>query len=254
MQKPLPTLILTTCVGLALTCATGAFAQMNTPAISPTVAPDMTPNMQSDTNRDTSSTGVSGASMTPGTTSSAYSDTGTNSNTGATTSTSFVLGSKIMGTQVKNQQNESLGTISNLVINPETGHIRYAVISTGGKKVTVPWNALQAAPHATSGTAPHFTINTTKEKLAQAPKFDANNLSNLSNRAAEEPIFTYYDIVWFPDVLSSDEQNARKGGSTAGSMGMSGTSAEPSTTPSEGATMTPMSSVSPMMSPSPSPR
>ncbi len=186
---------------IALGAATSAFAQMSTPALTPTVAPDMTPNLNNNTNTSTS--------------------TDTNSNTGS--NQGFVLGSKLMGTQVKNEQNEKLGTISNVVVNPETGHIRYAVIDANGRKVTVPWNALNAAPHATSGQAPHFTLNTTKDKLAKAPKFNPNDLSNLSNRTAEEPIFTYYDIIWFPDVFSSGEQNARSGqGTTSGTM--SGTS------------------------------
>ena len=214
-RSQLRTFLIVLGASIALGAATSAFAQMSTPALTPTVAPDMTPNLNNNSNTSTSTS------------------TDTNATTGS--NQGFVLGSKLMGTQVKNERNEKLGTISNVVVNPETGHIRYAVIDAHGRKVTVPWNALNAAPHATSGQAPHFTLNTTKDKLAKAPKFNPNDLSNLSNRTAEEPIFTYYDIIWFPDVLSSGEQNARSGqGTTSGTM--SGTSPPPSVTPYGGTT------------------
>ena len=143
-----------------------------------------------------------------------------NSSTSATTNpnehrTALVLGTKLVGMGVRNEQDENLGTLSNIVVNPETGHIRYAVINTNGRKVTVPWDALREASHAGTGQTPHFVLNTTKEKLANAPAFNPNDMSNLSNRTAEEPIFTYYDIVWFPDVLSAAEEHAHNGQSAS---------------------------------------
>ncbi len=238
MYKPTQTrtLLVQLCVSLALTVTSGAVAQVSTPSLSPTAAPDMTPNLNSNTN-------------TGSTTSSANANNGTAANSG------FVLGSKLMGIQVRYEQNQTLGTISNLVVNPDTGHIRYVVIDVNGRKVTVPWNALNAAPHATSGQAPHFTLNTTKEKLSKAPKFNPSDLSNLSNRTAEEPIFTYYDIIWFPDVLSGDEQNARNASSGSGMASSSpaapsvtpygGTSPNPMTAPAAGSSITPFPTAGP---------
>ena len=162
---------------------------------------------------------------------------GMNSSTSAGNSEGFVLDSKIMGTHLKNQQKEDLGTISNLVINPETGHIRYAVVSTGGKKVVIPWSAI-SAESTMSGTTPNLIANVSRDKLSDAPKFDPNNLKDLYNRTTEEPIFTYYEMVWFPDVSSADEQKARSGGRSSGSSSSSETTnmtpgavATPSSTP-----------------------
>ena len=151
--------------------------------------------------------------MNPGGMSSA---SGMNSSTSTGNSEGFVLDSKIVGAHLKNQQKEDLGTISNLVINPETGHIRYAVVSTGGKKVVIPWSAISAA-NTMSGTTPNLTANVSRDKLSDAPKFDPNNLKDLYNRTTEEPIFTYYEMVWFPDVSSADEEKARSGGRSSGS-------------------------------------
>ncbi|MEO6872369.1 MAG: PRC-barrel domain-containing protein [Chthoniobacterales bacterium] len=161
----------------------------------------------------------------------------------------FVLGSKIMGCHVKSQQGEDLGTISNIVVNTNTGHIRYAVLSTGSKKVTVPWNALNPAPHATNGQAPHFVLNSSKQKLANAPKFNPNDLSNLSNRTMEEPIFTYYDIIWFPDTLTSEEVNSRSGQEGGNSSASPSPSTTPMTESTYGTSPTATASPSPSVSP-----
>ncbi|MEO8440172.1 MAG: hypothetical protein ABI540_08125 [Spartobacteria bacterium] len=92
--------------------------------------------------------------------------------------------------------------------NSDTGHIRHAVFNTSDKKVSVPWSAL-IAKNTESGQTPHFAANTTKQKMANATKFDSNNISNLSNRTAEEPILTCYELIWFPDIQTPDEQTLR---------------------------------------------
>ncbi|MGI8957961.1 MAG: PRC-barrel domain-containing protein [Chthoniobacterales bacterium] len=172
-------------------------------------------------------TSSSSPDMTPAT----GSMTGSSSSSMTGDNTNLMLGSKIMNCHVKNQQGEELGTISNLVVNPNTGHIRYVVVSSSGKKVAVPWNAL-TAKNTENGQTPHFVVNTTKQKMAGAPKFDPNNLSSLSNRTAEEPIFTYYELIWFPDVQSPEEQKAS--GSSTSSTG--GSSPYATATPSGGTT------------------
>ena len=85
-----------------------------------------------------------------------------------------------MGSHLKNQQNEDLGTISNIVVNPQTGHIRYAVVNANGKKVTLPWSAINAQNNSGSDT-PTLTANVTKDKLSNAPKFDSDNMQNLQS-------------------------------------------------------------------------
>jgi len=120
----------------------------------------------------------------------------------------FVMGSKIAGSHVKDTQGADLGTISDVVVNPDTGHIRFAVLNTGGNSVAVPWNALNVETMA-KGEAPKFVLNTTKAKLEKAPKFEQSKLTQMFDRTMEEPVFTYYDIIWFPDVLTPDEQSAK---------------------------------------------
>ena len=144
------------------------------------------------------------------------------------------MGSKIAGCHVKNKQDADLGAISDVIVNPETGHIRFAVVNAGGKSVTIPWSALNV--ETMSGRqAPKFVLDTTEAKLKSAPAFDASKLSQLYNRTMEEPMFTFYDIIWFPDVLTPDEQTAKDKSQSGGSTSP-GASPHATSTPTSSAT------------------
>lgn len=154
----------------------------------------------------------------------------------------FLLSSKITGSHVKNLQNEDIGTIDNLIVNPETGRLRFAVLSVGGflgigdTNVVVPWTALNFETTSIGGN-PAYVLNTTKDKLKSAPRFDSAKLTDLYNRTTAEPIFTFYDIIWFPDVPTTEEKSAKaKNKSAAGK-----TSPSPSATPAASATASPHS-------------
>jgi PRC-barrel domain len=126
----------------------------------------------------------------------------------------FLLSSNVTGNHVKNLQHEDLGTIKNLILNPLTGRVRFAVLSVGGylgigeTDVVVPWAALDVETPST-GEHPSYVLDTTKDKLKDAPRFDPAKLTDLYDRATAEPIFTYYDIIWFPDVETSAEKSAK---------------------------------------------
>ena len=57
--------------------------------------------------------------------------------------------SETLGLRVENPQGEHLGKIEDIVFNPSTGHIRYAVLSFGGvlgvgeKWFAIPWKHLR---------------------------------------------------------------------------------------------------------------
>lgn len=130
------------------------------------------------------------------------------SSAGGTLYQGFVMGSKIAGSPVQDSKGDNLGKISDVVVNPGTGHIRFAVVSTGSHSVAIPWSAFNVQS-TTQGSAPKFVANTTKAKLENAPKFDHSKLTQMFDRTMEEPVFTYYDLIWFPDVLTPDEQSSK---------------------------------------------
>ena len=115
----------------------------------------------------------------------------------------FLLGTKIVGSHIDNMQKQDIGTIDDLVVNPDTGRVRFAVLDVGGflgidsVKVVVPWGAVSLKK---AGDAPSYMIDATKDRLEKAPKFDASKLSDLYTTATAQPIFDYYSITFFEDV------------------------------------------------------
>ena len=115
----------------------------------------------------------------------------------------FLLGTKIAGSSIKNLQNQNIGTIKDLVVNPDTDRVRFAVLSVGGflglgdTEVVVPWGAI-ALEKNKPGDAPSYVIDATKDRLEKAPKFDSSKMNDLY--AASRPIFDYYSVTFFEDV------------------------------------------------------
>ncbi|UZR29804.1 PRC-barrel domain-containing protein [Methylococcus mesophilus] len=91
--------------------------------------------------------------------------------------------SKIIGTQVKNPNGENLGDIKELVLDPESGQVVYAVVSFGGvfgmgnKLFAIPWNALNW-----TRDKKYYVLDLDKETLKKAPGFDKKHWPDSSNK------------------------------------------------------------------------
>lgn len=107
--------------------------------------------------------------------------------------------SDILGMKVTNPQDENLGEIENLTIEPGSGRIRYAVVGVGGflgmgeTNVVVPYSALRY-DHAAS----KMNLDITKDRLKNAPRYDKKNPQNFNDRAWGEQTHRYYaqDPYW----------------------------------------------------------
>ena len=81
--------------------------------------------------------------------------------------------STFIGSSVENTKGESLGTISDLVLDPEAGSIKYAALSyggvlgLGGKLFAVSWDALTLQPDGKT-----FLLNVDQALLETTPGFD----------------------------------------------------------------------------------
>jgi hypothetical protein len=123
----------------------------------------------------------------------------------------LLLGTKIVGSKVLDPQKQDIGTIDDLVVNPDTGRVRFAVLGVDGvsEKVVVPWGAI-ALEKNKPGEAPTYLVNAKKDKLEKAPKFNADKLSELYAQSTAQPIFDYYEIVYFDDVVPAGKTNGAK--------------------------------------------
>jgi sporulation protein YlmC with PRC-barrel domain len=108
--------------------------------------------------------------------------------------------SKLIGTDVENPQGEKLGDIEDIVLDPDTGRIAYAVLSFGGflglgeKHFAVPWAAF--TPKAGTTTAvDKFVLNVDKERLKNAPGFEKSNWPNMADRRWAEQVYGFYNVT-----------------------------------------------------------
>jgi sporulation protein YlmC with PRC-barrel domain len=110
-------------------------------------------------------------------------------------------GSKLIGADVENAQGEDLGDIVDIVIDPQTGRMQYAVLSFGGflglgeKYFAIPWEALKREPGQRMGDTERYVLNMDKERLKNAPGFDKNNWPNMADRGWAKTVYTFYDVT-----------------------------------------------------------
>jgi len=106
--------------------------------------------------------------------------------------------SKVAGTDIKNRNKEDLGEVQDLVIDPETGDIRYAVISFGGvmglgdKLFAVPFDLLEAPEVKAGDDLAFFTLDIDKSRMENAPGFDRAKWPDLNEQAWCAEIDKFY--------------------------------------------------------------
>ena len=105
--------------------------------------------------------------------------------------------SKINGTNVKNMKGENMGGIKDLVIDPESGRVVYAVVSFGGilglgnKLFAIPWSVLHW-----NRDKEYYVLDLDKETLKNAPGFDKKHWPDSSNKweLQREQINQFYHV------------------------------------------------------------
>jgi sporulation protein YlmC with PRC-barrel domain len=103
----------------------------------------------------------------------------------------------LLGNDVYNNSDESLGDIKELMIDMATGKIAYAVLSFGGvlglgdKLFAVPWAALTLDTENK-----RFTLNTTKESLKDAPGFNKSRWPSMADKTWAGGVHTFYNTPY----------------------------------------------------------
>lgn len=106
--------------------------------------------------------------------------------------------SKLIGASVKNSAGEDLGKIEDIVMEPQGGRVRYAVLSFGGflgvgdKWFAVPWRYMTIEFDKEKKDKFHFVYNVEKEKLKNAPGFDSKNWPDFGDSKWTLEIDTFF--------------------------------------------------------------
>ncbi|WP_148219294.1 PRC-barrel domain-containing protein [Azospirillum sp. B510] len=116
--------------------------------------------------------------------------------------------------KLRSPDGKDLGSISELIIDPGTGRVAYAVVELGGflgigdADFAVPW-----ALFSPSGDG--YVLNVPKEKLTNAPRFDDRNRPNMNDRQWAMAVHTYYGVspYWMRDSATLAAIAGASGGS-----------------------------------------
>ncbi|MCY7308663.1 MAG: PRC-barrel domain-containing protein [Rhodoferax sp.] len=105
------------------------------------------------------------------------------------------------GNDVYNQHDEDLGDIKEIMLDVANGRVAYAVLSYGGvlgmgeKLFAVPWNALTL-----DTVNKRFTLNVEKDRLKDAPGFDADDWPDMADPTWQQNVHSYYGTPPYPDA------------------------------------------------------
>jgi predicted DNA-binding protein (MmcQ/YjbR family) len=101
----------------------------------------------------------------------------------------------LLGNDVYNLSDESLGNIKEFMIEMQSGRIVYAVLSFGGflgmgdRLFAVPWQALKLDTNNK-----RFTLNVSKEKLKNAPGFDKDHWPSMADTGWATDVHSFYGV------------------------------------------------------------
>ena len=96
---------------------------------------------------------------------------------------SLRVSQQIINAQVKTQDGQQLGQIEDLIANPQTGKIEFAVISKGDKLCPIPMQLLQPQPGGAQGSSSSSTSGTTSGTSTTETTPGASSSSPTSSRS-----------------------------------------------------------------------
>lgn len=106
----------------------------------------------------------------------------------------------LLGNDVYNTQEESLGDIKEIMLDMRSGRVAYAVLSFGGflgmgeKLFAVPWSALKL-----DTVNKRFVLDASKDRLKDAPGFNKDSWPDMADTTWEKGIHDYYGTQPYVD-------------------------------------------------------
>ena len=118
-------------------------------------------------------------------------------------SNSPIRASNIFGTRVVNAKGDNLGEIKEIVIDPRSGRVAYAVISFGGflgmgiKLFAIPFGALEYQITKSDLVASQYVLNISIEQLKAAPGFDPDNWPLMDDEKWHRDLHDFYKFAQY---------------------------------------------------------
>jgi len=111
--------------------------------------------------------------------------------------TAGLIGSdKVEGTAVYRPDGDRVGTIDRVMIDKNSGNVAYAVMSFGGflgigsDHYPIPWSLLTYNERLGG-----YEVDVTEQQLKKAPKFQANESWDYTDRGREDALYSYYGVT-----------------------------------------------------------
>ena len=107
----------------------------------------------------------------------------------------------LIGDDVVNHKEETLGDIKEIMLDMRTGKVAYAVMAFGGflgmgdKLFAVPWTALRL-----DTINKRFVLNIEKDHLENAPGFDKNSWPDMTDATWVNELHSYYGTKAYQDA------------------------------------------------------
>jgi sporulation protein YlmC with PRC-barrel domain len=110
--------------------------------------------------------------------------------------------SDLDGKDCRNMQNDDLGKISDMLIDPDSGRIMYGILASGGSRYAIPWNAITL-----STDAKKFQVDISKEQLKNAPSFTDDRWPNVGDEHWAVEVHRYYHVqpYWTETTIERKE-------------------------------------------------
>jgi len=130
------------------------------------------------------------------------------------TSGSNVRASQLIGANIQNDNGESVGEINDLVIDGNTGRVRYAAVTYGGflgmgsKLFAVPFDAFHVKSKPANSNDYVLVLNVTKDQLKGAEGFDKDKWPDFADRNFTRELERRYNV----DRTANRSQGAGRAG------------------------------------------
>jgi len=109
----------------------------------------------------------------------------------------LVKASALLGKDIKSLNNEDLGDVKELILDPARSHITYFVLKSGGflgmggKLFAIPWQALT---FERDGNKDKLVLNVPKERFEKAPEYKDADWNRMTDPTWIDEVYTYYNV------------------------------------------------------------